>query len=161
VPASAAKYGHAHHDYPATDIFAPCGSEVVANVDGVVQEVSRVDTWDAQVNDGATRGGLFTSVVGDDGVRYYGSHLSAVAAGIDAGTRVTAGQRLGLVGNTGDARGIACHLHFGVSPACGPSDWEVRRGEVYPWPYLDSWRVGGRSSPAAAVAQWNAAHHAC
>jgi hypothetical protein len=27
----------------------------------------------------------------------------------------------------------------------------VRRGIVYPWPYLDSWRAGGSRSPARAV----------
>ncbi|HET7487400.1 MAG TPA: peptidoglycan DD-metalloendopeptidase family protein [Acidimicrobiales bacterium] len=158
VAAASARYGHSHHDYPATDIFAPCGSQVVAAAAGVVQEVSRSDTWDPKVNDGATRGGLFTSVIGDDGVRYYGSHLSAVAPGIDAGVRVSAGQPLGSVGDTGDARGVGCHLHFGLSPNCGPGDWAVRRGAVYPWPYLDSWRAGGQRSPAPAVAAWNAAH---
>ncbi|HEX8927855.1 MAG TPA: M23 family peptidase, partial [Actinomycetota bacterium] len=29
--------------------------------------------------------------------------------------------------------------------------WWVRRGTVYPWPYLDSWRAGGNRSPTAAV----------
>jgi len=160
-PTGSVSYGHAHHDYPATDIFAPCGSEVVAPVDGVVQEIGRVDLWDPRTNDGATRGGLFTSIVGDDGVRYYGSHLSAVAPAIAAGARIRAGQRLGSVGNTGDARGVGCHLHFGLSPPCGPGDWAVRRGTVYPWPFLDSWRAGGQSSPVAAVAAWNAVHHPC
>ena len=28
----------------------------------------------------------------------------------------------------------------------------VRRGEIYPWPYLDAWREGVAKSPAAAVA---------
>jgi murein DD-endopeptidase MepM/ murein hydrolase activator NlpD len=113
------------------------------------------------VDDGANRGGLSISVVGDDHVRYYGSHLSAIDPAIVPGARVAAGQRMGAVGNTGDARGIACHLHFGLSPPCGPGDWAVRRGAVYPWPYLDSWRAGGQKSPDAEVASWNAAHHAC
>src|SRR6185503_8548660 len=34
-------YGRTHHDYPATDIFAPCGTAVRAVTDGVVLEVSR------------------------------------------------------------------------------------------------------------------------
>jgi murein DD-endopeptidase MepM/ murein hydrolase activator NlpD len=154
-------YGHSHHDYPATDIFAPCGTQVVAATGGVVVEVSRTDAWDPHTNSGATRGGLFTSVAGDDGVRYYGSHLRAVADGIAPGVRVAAGERLGWVGQTGDARGVACHLHFGLSPPCGAGDWSVRRGVVYPWPYLDAWRAGTMRSPHDAVGAWNAAHHAC
>jgi murein DD-endopeptidase MepM/ murein hydrolase activator NlpD len=160
-PASAASYGRSHHDYPATDVFAPCGTMVVAASAGVVDEVSRVDSWDPKTNDGALRGGIWTSVVGDDGVRYYGSHLSAVEPGIEPGVRLRTGQELGRVGKTGNARSTPCHLHFGLSPPCGPGDWEVRRGVVYPWPYLDSWREGGQRSPRDEVAAWNARHHAC
>jgi hypothetical protein len=29
--------------------------------------------------------------------------------------------------------------------------WWIRRGMVYPWRYLDSWRAGGDLSPARAV----------
>ncbi len=157
-PASGVTYARSHHDYPATDMFAPCGRPAVSPVAGRVDEVTLVDTWRKPPDDGATRGGLSVSVVGDDGVRYYGSHLRAVAYGIEPGVRVSAGQQLGEVGNTGSARGTACHLHFGISPPRGPGDWEVRRGVVYPWPYLDSWRSGGQQSPAPAVATWSAAH---
>lgn len=144
-------YAHAHHDYPATDIFAARGCAFVSPVAGRVDEVSYVDRWNASTNRGADRGGLSVSVVGDDGVRYYGSHLSAIAPGIKPGLRVAAGTRLGAVGNTGSARGIATHLHFGLSWPTPPGYWWVRRGEVYPWPYLDSWRSGGDRSPVAAV----------
>jgi murein DD-endopeptidase MepM/ murein hydrolase activator NlpD len=161
TPASAARYGHSHHDYPATDIFAPCGTTVVAVTDGVINEVSRADQWGSKTDNPALRGGLSTSLVGDDGVRYYGSHLSAVAPGIEAGVRVHKGQELGRVGDTGNAKGSGCHLHFGLSPPCGPGDWQVRRGTIYPWPYLDSWRSGGQSSPVDGVKAWNSEHHAC
>jgi murein DD-endopeptidase MepM/ murein hydrolase activator NlpD len=143
-------YGHSHHDYPATDIFAAKGCAVVAPVTGRVDEVSTTDRWSSSTNRGADRGGLFFSIVGDDGVRYYGSHLSAI--GIRAGQRVVAGQRIGAVGNTGDARGIATHVHFGLSWPTRAGIWWVRRGEVYPWSYLDSWKAGGNASPVAAVA---------
>ncbi len=89
-------------------------------------------------------------MVGTDGVRYYGSHLTAVV--VHPGQHVTAGQKVGTVGSTGSARGIAPHLHFGISWPTRHGVWWVRRGEVYPWPYLDSWRAGGSRSPAAAVA---------
>jgi len=145
-------YAHAHHDYPATDIFAARGCAFVSPVAGRVDEVGLRDAWVASTNVGADRGGLFVSVVGDDGVRYYGSHLTSVASGIRPGVRVRAGTLLGRVGNTGSARGTTTHLHFGLSWPTGPGQWWVRRGEVAPGPYLDAWRRGVAKSPAAAVA---------
>jgi peptidoglycan LD-endopeptidase LytH len=144
-------YAHGHHDYPATDIFAPRGCTVVAPVSGVVDEVSAADRWDAGSDRGADRGGLSVSIVGVDGVRYYGSHLSSIAAGVARGARVAVGRPLGRVGNTGSAAGGATHLHFGISWPTGPGVWWVRRGVVDPWPFLNSWRGGGNLSPAAAV----------
>ena len=146
-----ATYARSHHDYPAADIFAPCGSTVVAVTDGVVQGLSRTDSWDSRVNSGDTRGGLFVSVVGDDGVRYYGSHLREVDAALSPGARVRRDQRLGAVGDTGDAKGVGCHLHFGLSAPCGPGDWQRRRGEVWPQKYLDAWRTGATASPAPEI----------
>jgi len=150
-PASDARFGHVHHDYPATDIFAACGDSYRAPTGGRILAVATTDAWDPGVNAGATRGGLSVTLLGDDGVRYYGSHLRAIAPLVAAGARVAAGQPLGQVGNTGDARGIACHVHFGISPPCGTTDWYNRRGLVYPWPFLESWRAGGQHSPRAAV----------
>jgi murein DD-endopeptidase MepM/ murein hydrolase activator NlpD len=156
--AGRADYGHTHHDYPATDMFAPCGTPVRAAVDGVILEVSRVDRFDLKHPLGADKGGLSVSIKGDDGVRYYGAHLSAIAPGIDAGIRVRAGTQLGLVGHTGNASGV-CHLHFGLSPVCaGTGDWWVRRGVIYPWRYLDSWRAGGNLSPVDEVTAWQRDH---
>jgi murein DD-endopeptidase MepM/ murein hydrolase activator NlpD len=148
-------YARTHHDYPATDLMAPCGATVVAVTNGVVLEVNRIDTYDRRVNAGATRGGLSVSILGDDGVRYYGSHYSAIGPGINPQARVTAGQPIARVGDTGDAS--ACHVHFGISPPCARmGDWWIRRGVIWPWPYLDSWRSGGAKSPADAVAAWHA-----
>jgi murein DD-endopeptidase MepM/ murein hydrolase activator NlpD len=149
-------YAHSHHDYPATDIMAPRGCSVVAATSGRIDEVSYTDTWSSKKNDGATRGGLSISIVGDDGVRYYGSHLESIANGIAPGVRVQAGQLLGRVGDSGDARGGPTHLHFGLSWPTVADTWWVRRGMLYPWPYLDSWRAGGQKSPAAAVAALHA-----
>jgi murein DD-endopeptidase MepM/ murein hydrolase activator NlpD len=145
-------YGRVHHDYPATDMFAPVGCPFLAPVDGTVDEVRTKDHWASRTNRGADRGGRSVSIVGADGVRYYGSHLSAVAAGITPGVHVHAGQLLGRVGNSGDARGGASHLHFGISWPTKHNVWWVRRGEVYPSPYLDAWRAGRDKSPAKAVA---------
>lgn len=155
----ATSYAHTHHDYPASDIMASCGRPVHAVTDGVVLEVNRVDRWDPRTNLGPDRGGLSVSILGDDGVRYYGSHFSSIADDLDAGSRVAAGEVIGRVGRTGDAG--ACHLHFGISPPCARTgDWAVRRGAIWPWPYLDSWRAGGNRSPVIEVATW-LANHGC
>ena len=140
-------YGRAHHDYPAADIFCPAGSEFVAVTDGVVDFVSREDRWEPRANDGATRGGLSVAIVGDDGVRYYGSHLSEVADAIAPGARVAAGQLLGRTGNSGDARVTSPHLHFGISRPTTPDDWQVRRGEIPPYTYLKAWQRGESVTP--------------
>lgn len=148
-------YSSQHHHYPATDLFAARGCPFVSPVAGVVDEVGRTDRWVAATNRGADRGGRFVSVVGDDGVRYYGSHLESVDPGIAPGARVAAGRRLGAIGDSGSAAGTGPHLHFGISWPSGPDVWWVRRGTVPPAPFLDAWRVGregSAASPAAAVA---------
>jgi peptidoglycan LD-endopeptidase LytH len=146
-----ARYGRSHHDYPAADIFAGRGCTFVAPVAGRIDEVTRTDTWSPASNRGADRGGRSVSLVGVDGVRYYGSHLEAVAAGVVPGLRVRAGRPLGRIGNSGSARVTAPHLHFGISWPTRPGIWWVRRGMVQPARYLDAWRAGDDLSPAGAV----------
>jgi murein DD-endopeptidase MepM/ murein hydrolase activator NlpD len=151
VKASNVAFHPTHGKYPATDIFADCGEPAVATTSGVVLEVSLKDVYVKGSPDGPNNGGLSVSLLGDDGVRYYGSHLSKVQAGIKAGVRVAAGQQLGKVGHTGNANGV-CHLHFGISPPCAKvGDWKVRRGVVWPATFLTSWRKGGQKSPVATV----------
>lgn len=149
-------YGQTHHGYPATDIMAACGLPYLAPYSGVIHEVNPVDQYDPAVNDGVTRGGLSVAILGDDGVRYYGSHFQAIEPGIEPGVRVNAGDPVAVVGATGDAS--ACHVHFGLSPVCGAGDWFVRRGVIWPWPYLDSWRDGGNAEPLPEIDQWLAAN---
>jgi murein DD-endopeptidase MepM/ murein hydrolase activator NlpD len=146
-------YARAHHDYAATDILAKKGCKFVSPVNGVIDEVNRTDLWSGKTNLGIDRGGLYVSVIGDDGVRYYGSHLSSVVASIQPGVVVKAGRVLGKVGSTGSARGTAPHLHFGISwpTPTQPNVWWVRRGVVLPWKYLDAWKAGKDLSPVKEV----------
>jgi len=146
-PLEVAGYIPGHHDYPATDIVAPYRSEFVAVTDGIIDELSHIDTWDPTTNNPALRGGRYVSLIGDDGVRYYGSHLDEVASTIEAGMRVRAGTVLGYVGTSGNARGLAPHLHFGISRPTFPGDWSVRRGELSPYPYLQAWARGEKLIP--------------
>jgi len=147
-PPDATDYGRYHHDYPATDIFAPTGTTVVAVTDGVVDELRRDDPWSAADDDPAERGGRYVSIIGDDGVRYYCSHMESVAEGIEAGDRVAAGQVIGAVGNSGNAARTSPHCHFGISRPTSPGDWEVRRGEISPYEYLLAWTRGEDVTPA-------------
>lgn len=143
-PANQTSYapGVSSHGYPAIDIFAPRGAEFVAVTSGVVDFVATEDLWEPTTDEPALRGGLALVIIGDDGVRYYGSHLSEIEPGIEPGVHVLLGQLLGRIGNTGNARGKDAHLHFGISHPTFPGDWKVRRGEIDPFSYLEAWRIG-------------------
>ena len=146
-------YSRAHHDYPATDILAKTGCKFLAPTSGVIDEVNDVDKYSWKNNDGALRGGLSISMIGDDGVRYYGSHFSKIYKKVIPGYRVEVGELIALVGTSGDAAGTAPHVHFGISWPTKAGIWWVRRGAVYPWKYLDAWKAGKDLSPAKEVAK--------
>jgi peptidoglycan LD-endopeptidase LytH len=154
----AASYAATHHNYPAADIFTARGCTFVAPVAGRVSYVSRADRWEPSTNAGADRGGLSVAIIGVDGVQYYGSHLARVDAGIVPGQRVRTGQPLGVVGESGSARGTGAHLHFGISWPTSTTHWWIRRGTVAPQPFLDRWRQGKNSNPAPRVEAARRAH---
>jgi hypothetical protein len=151
------KYGKYHHDYPATDIDAKKGCAFVAPIAGVIDEVNIVDKWSGKTNLGADRGGLSISLIGDDGNRYYGSHLSKIEANIIPGLRVATGEKLGEIGSSGSARGTKPHLHFGISYPTEKGVWWVRRGvglekgKTSPWKYLQAWQVGKDLKPKVVI----------
>jgi len=147
------KYAKTHHDYPATDIQAKKGCAFVSPIAGVIHEVVLVDKWSGKTNKGADRGGLSVSIIGDDGNRYYGSHLSKVEANVVPGLRVATGEKLGEVGATGSAKGTSPHLHFGISYPTQKGIWWVKRGvglengKTSPWKYLQAWQAGSDLKP--------------
>ena len=157
VAGCAVTYSKYHHDYPASDIFAKKGCAFVSPIAGVVDEINSVDKWSGKTNLGADRGGLSISIIGDDGLRYYGSHLSKIEANIVAGYKVTTGEKLGEVGSTGSARGTKPHLHFGISYPTEKGIWWVRRGvglekgKTSPWKYLQAWQAGKDLKPKVIV----------
>ena len=150
-------YSKYHHDYPASDIFAKKGCAFVAPIAGVIDEVNTVDKWSGKTNKGADRGGLSISIIGDDGNRYYGSHLSKIETNIVAGIRVATGEKLGEIGSTGSAKGTKPHLHFGISYPTDKGVWWIRRGvglekgKTSPWKYLQAWQVGKDLKPKVVI----------
>ena len=94
----------------AIDIIAARGTPVVAVADGAIDSLSREDTG---------LGGLRIWLRDDAGTTYYYAHLSAIEVTLAPGVRVAAGQVIGAVGRTGNARGGVHHLHFEMHPGGG------------------------------------------
>ncbi len=92
--------------HEGVDMFAPYGTPLYAVADGVV---ARVYT--------NTLGGLAINLVDDDGTMYYYAHLSSASA--QSGQRVSAGDVIGAVGTSGNARGTPPHLHWQHHPGGG------------------------------------------
>jgi murein DD-endopeptidase MepM/ murein hydrolase activator NlpD len=101
--------GHDHHDYPAADIAAPLGAPVYALTDAVV--LSLVDD---------DRCGTGLTFLSHDHLQWIYCHLSYRDTAIQAGTVLTAGQWVGLVGSTGRSTGP--HLHLGLTPSRYPQE---------------------------------------
>lgn len=102
----AARPGNRQHQ--GTDIFAPRGTPVLAATEGVVVRIGQNEL-----------GGNIVMVAGSGGRGYYYAHLDRFAEHLDEGDWVNIGDRLGYVGNTGNARTTPSHLHFGVYGAEG------------------------------------------
>ncbi len=97
--------GHRRHQ--GIDIFARRGTPVVAAAEGMVVRVGTTDRL----------GGNTVWVAGKPSTLYYYAHLDGFRRGLRVGEHVEAGEVLGRVGNTGNARTTSPHLHFGVYPA--------------------------------------------
>jgi peptidoglycan LD-endopeptidase LytH len=95
--------------HEGTDVFAPTGTPVVAVVDATV---SRMNTHD-RFNGRSGFGGITVTYEHGD-VRYYNAHLDAIHPAMRVGATVEAGDVIGWVGRTGNARGTPPHLHIGV-----------------------------------------------
>lgn len=138
------RYARDHLDYPATDVIG-CYAKVLAPTAGTIAQVRRKDKWIESVDAPGTRGGLTITLLGDDTVRYYFSHLGRVK--VRFGQRVEAGQWIGVMGSSGNARRTLCHTHVGISRICPTAEEILLQGEIWPWKYLDAWREGQQLSP--------------
>ncbi len=107
-------YEHAHQ---GTDIMAPAGTPLLACERGIITKMGS-----------DVLGGTKIWVKGQSGTYYYYAHLSSFAEGMVDGLVVEPGTVIGYVGDTGNARGGAPHLHFEIHPDGGPA--------VNPYPLL-------------------------
>jgi hypothetical protein len=118
------------------DILAPKRALALAAASG------KVDFWTTSAS-----AGCMLYLHGASGTTYYYIHLNndltkkndnrgkcvpgtAYGKGLKDGSRVTAGQVVGYVGDSGDADGIHPHLHFEVHPG--------GHSAVDPYPYLQA-----------------------
>lgn len=107
--------GRAHQ---GIDIFAPRGEEIVSTTRGLVVTVGHNQL-----------GGRVVRVLGPGGHWHYYAHLERFAA-IHEGQLVAAGDVLGYVGDSGNARGTPPHLHYGI--------YRFRGGALNPFFFLSS-----------------------
>ncbi len=92
--------GRRRHE--GVDIFAPKGTPALAAVDGVISGVST-----------SSLGGNVAFLTDNErAIRLYYAHLDRW--NVRNGQRVSVGDTVGFVGNTGNARTTGPHLHFGI-----------------------------------------------
>ena len=108
-------------DHKGQDILAACGTPLVAAVGGEVT-LTRFEE----------RAGNYVVIKADDGTSQAYMHMLETAT-VRKGDRVTAGQAIGQVGQTG--RTTACHLHFELWSAPG---WYEGGKPVDPLRFLQS-----------------------
>ena len=94
--------------HKGTDLMAPCGAPVVAVTNGVITDMH---------SGGA--GGIMLWMRASNGDIFFYVHLRGYTNGSHVGKSVTTGELIAYNGNTGNARGGACHVHFEWHPGGG------------------------------------------
>jgi murein DD-endopeptidase MepM/ murein hydrolase activator NlpD len=116
----APRSGHTHE---GQDVFAACGTPLIAARGGRVQ-----------YSGFQSAAGNYVVIDGKGTPNdFMYAHL-AEPSPLKAGDVVRTGQPIGVVGDTGDARG--CHLHFEM---WGPPGWYEGGSPFDPLPYLEKW----------------------
>jgi len=95
------------HYYNAIDIINSCGSPIYASADGIIVEAKK--GWNLGY-------GNYVKIQHFNGTLTVYGHLGEIY--VKNGDRVTQGQTLGTMSDTGNANG--CHLHFEIRGAQNP-----------------------------------------
>jgi SH3-like domain-containing protein len=114
-------------EHQGIDIFAPRGTRVIAAAEGTVRSAATNHL-----------GGNVIWIQTSRGQSHYYAHLEEQL--VDAGTHVRAGEPIGTVGNTGNARTTAPHLHFGI--------YRRGAGAIDPFPFV----FAGTAKPGPVTA---------
>ena len=114
--AAARSHGRRHE---GIDIMAPRGTKVFSATEGLIADLRNNNL-----------GGTVVWMIGPAGSWHYYAHLDGHKRGLKVGDYVKKGQLIGYVGNSGNARHTAPHLHYGFY-----LDGKGR-GVVNPYPYL-------------------------
>lgn len=101
------------------DIMAPRGTKVLSATEGLIADLRNNNL-----------GGKVVWILGPGGSWHYYAHLNEHKRGLNVGDYVKKGDLIGYVGNTGNARHTAPHLHYGIYLE------GKGRGVVNPYPYL-------------------------
>ena len=116
--------GRRRHE--GVDIFAPKGTPALAAVDGIITGVGT-----------SSLGGNVAFLTDNDrNIRLYYAHLDRW--NVSNGQRVSVGDTVGFVGNTGNARTTGPHLHFGI--------YGFNEGATNPLPFIRLGRGPARQS---------------
>ncbi|MCH7309754.1 M23 family metallopeptidase [Acinetobacter sp. ANC 4805] len=106
-------------NHEGIDIMAERGTKVYSATEGLVADLRNNNL-----------GGKIIWIIGPAGSWHYYAHLDDHKRGLNVGDYVRKGDLIGYVGNTGNARATAPHLHYGIY-LNGKG-----RGAVNPYPYL-------------------------
>lgn len=152
------RYVPIFHLHVGTDLFAACGTPARAPADGTLKLAQ------------GGSGGLAAYVYEPDGTYYYLAHLQRFVATQQSGQQVKVGQTIGYVGDTGNAVGSPCHVHFEIHPAPTrqvvsgkgrdkkvtlvprPVPVGSKLEPTNPKPYLDAWLEDARQRVPRLVA---------
>lgn len=112
------------------DIFASRGTPVVAVTEGKTRFTGNRGLGGKQV----------WVKTNDHGYSLYYAHLDRIL--VESGRSVAVGDTLGLVGNTGNARTTAPHLHFGI--------YRNYRGAIDPLPFIQNKQIPAEATENVA-----------
>lgn len=113
---AARSHGRRHE---GIDIFAQRGTKIYSVTDGIIVDLRNNNL-----------GGKVIWIMGPENSWHYYAHLDRHQKDLKVGDYVRQGQHIAYVGNTGNAKHTAPHLHYGLYLQ------GKGRGAVNPYPYL-------------------------